>query len=65
MAAAWIALLRYGERVDNPAWLGRIKMRLRERLGVMDAEAAVRLQIIAEVLAQVRGDPGDVIEGRG
>ena len=63
MTDAWLALLPYAERGDIPEWLGPIGMRVCERLGVDDVEAAVALPIVAEVLASLRGHPRDVIEG--
>lgn len=64
MTAAWLDLLPCAEPGDIPEWLTPIGMRVCQRLGVADVEAAVARPIVAEVLAEVRGDPGDVIEGK-
>ncbi len=61
---AWLDLLPYAERGDIPEWLGRVGLRVCERLGVDDVEAAVALPIVTEALAERRGHPSDVIEGR-
>ncbi len=53
MTTASLALVPYAERGDIP-----------ERLGVDKVEASVSWLIVAEVLAELRESPGDVIEGR-
>ena len=65
MAAAWLDLLPLAERGDVPEWLTPLGMRVAERLGIRDVEAPESRSLVAEVLAEVRGSPRDVIEGIG
>ena len=64
MATAWLDLLQFAEAGDVCEWLTPIGVRVCERLGVQDVEAVEAREIVAEVLAEVRGDPSGVIEGR-